>query len=249
MRSTPDFYSKEFLHSHCQSILSFYDPRVIDSSGGYFQNYFDNGERFDPGFRQLVSSTRIVVNYAQAHRVFANPEYLTMALHGLDYVEKVHWQADSQRYAWTLLDHKPQDMTQQAYGYAFVLLAYAAVHKNGLRDVADKIKATYDLLESRFWQAKYGLYADEISAEGKLSDYRGQNANMHLCEAMILAYEATGDELYLQRALLLAENISHRQASLSDGLVWEHYSTDFTPDWLYNKEDPKNLYRLFLNHY
>jgi mannose/cellobiose epimerase-like protein (N-acyl-D-glucosamine 2-epimerase family) len=243
MSPKPDFFSKHFLLNHCQSILAFYDPKVVDQSGGYFQNYFDNGELFDPGFRQLVSSTRIVVNYAQAHSLFAKPEYLTMALHGLDYVENVHWRSDSQSYAWTLLDHQPQDMTQQAYGYAFVLLAYAAVHKNGLRHVTDKIKATYDLLESRFWQAEYGLYADEISSDGQLSDYRGQNANMHLCEAMIMAFEATGDELYLQRALLLAENISHRQASLTDGLVWEHYTPHFAPDWLYNKDDPKNLYR------
>lgn len=238
-----DFYNKDFLTQHIQSILAFYDDRVIDEAGGYFQNFYDNGEVFDAGAKQLVSSTRIIVNYANAYRLFDRAEYASKAIHGLDFLEQVHWQSDSQLYAWTLLDNKPQDMTQQAYGYAFVLLAYAAVHKSKIISVADKIAHTFDLLESRFWQAEYGLYADEISPQGELSDYRGQNSNMHLCEAMLLAYEATAEQRYLDRATLLANNICQRQANLTDGLVWEHYKTDFSPDWDYNKDDPKNLYR------
>ncbi|OKY26557.1 AGE family epimerase/isomerase [Thalassotalea sp. PP2-459] len=237
------FYSRDFLLKHGQSILNFYNPRVIDNTGGYFQNFRDNGDHFDDKFRQLVSSTRIVVNYALASLVYDNNEYLSMAKHGLDYVEQVHWQQDKQRYAWTLNDHQANDMTQQAYGYAFVLLAYAAAKKSGLINSNDKLLTVYQLLEERFWQAEFGLYADEISADGQLSDYRGQNANMHLCEAMIAAYEATSDTLFLQRAQTIAENIAIRQADLTDGLVWEHYTTEFTPDWEYNKDDPKNLYR------
>ncbi|MBN7827851.1 AGE family epimerase/isomerase, partial [Bowmanella dokdonensis] len=143
-------------------------------------------------FKQLVSSTRIIVNYATAGMLFGRQDYLGIARHGLNYLEKVHFQAESQTYAWTLDNHQPLDMTQQAYGYAFVLLAYAAARKSGLVSDDSKLLMVYDLLETRFWQAEYGLYADEISASGELSDYRGQNANMHLCEAMLAAYEATG---------------------------------------------------------
>ncbi|WP_299075331.1 AGE family epimerase/isomerase [uncultured Paraglaciecola sp.] len=238
-----NFYSTEFLQQHAQSIMGFYDPRVVDTSGGFFQNYLDNGELFEPEFRQLVSSTRIVVNYAMAGKVLKNPQYHKMALHGLDYIESHHWQAESQSYAWTLNNHQPDDMTQQAYGYAFVLLAYSICKKTGVIESDDIIQHTYSLLEQRFWQAEHGLYADEISADGVLSDYRGQNANMHLCEAMIAAYEATADSKFLDRAMTIAKNITQRQATMTDGLVWEHYTTDFEPDWEYNKDDPKNLYR------
>lgn len=238
-----NFYDQNFLIQHCQSILDFYTPSVVDNSGGYHQNYLDDGSLFDTHFKQLVSSTRIIVNYANAWTLFEQPQYKDIALHGLHYLETVHWQADSQRYAWTLDNHQPLDMTQQAYGYAFVLLAYAAVRKAGLIDNDQPLLDTYALLESRFWQSEYGLYADEISADGVLSPYRGQNANMHLCEAMLAAWEATEKPQFLQRAQQLAENIARRQADLTDGLVWEHYSEDFRPDWEYNKTDPKNLYR------
>jgi mannose/cellobiose epimerase-like protein (N-acyl-D-glucosamine 2-epimerase family) len=36
-------------------------------------------------------------------------------------------------------------------------------------------------------------YADEGGGWGDLSAYRGQNANMHMTEAMLVAFEATGD--------------------------------------------------------
>jgi mannose/cellobiose epimerase-like protein (N-acyl-D-glucosamine 2-epimerase family) len=238
-----NFYQKSFLVEHIQSILAFYQPVVMDQLGGYFHNFKDDGTVFNAGFKQLVSSARIVVNYARGASLLDNKEYKARALHGLQYIEEVHWQTQSQTYAWTLQDNQPLDMTQQAYGYAFILLAYSAVHKHGVRDALDDMLRTYDLLEQRFWQADYGLYADEISADGVMSDYRGQNSNMHLCEAMIAAYEASSDSRYLERAKLLAQHITQRQADLTDGLIWEHYQTDFQPDWEYNKHDPKNLYR------
>lgn len=238
-----NFLSQDFLIAHCQSILDFYTDKVVDTSGGYHQNFLDDGRLFDTHFKQLVSSTRIIVNYATAGMLFGRQDYLGIARHGLNYLEKVHFQAESQTYAWTLDNHQPLDMTQQAYGYAFVLLAYAAARKSGLVSDDSKLLMVYDLLETRFWQAEYGLYADEISASGELSDYRGQNANMHLCEANLAAYEATGLSQFLERAKLLAHNIAVRQADLTDGLVWEHYTPNFEPDWEYNKEDPKNLYR------
>jgi mannose/cellobiose epimerase-like protein (N-acyl-D-glucosamine 2-epimerase family) len=238
-----DFYSKSFLVEHIQSIFAFYQPVVMDQTGGYFHNFKDDSTVFNAGFKQLVSSTRIIVNYARGASLLGSEEFKARALHGLNYLEQVHWQDKSQTYAWTLQDHQPQDMTQQAYGYAFVLLAYSAVHKHGVRNAVADMQRTFDLLEQRFWLSDYGLYADEISPDGKLNDYRGQNSNMHLCEAMIAAFEASGQQQYLDRAKLIAKNITQRQADLTDGLIWEHYQTDFQPDWDYNKDDPKNLYR------
>ncbi|WP_339863373.1 AGE family epimerase/isomerase [Paremcibacter congregatus] len=238
-----NFSSPEFLLQHCRDILDFYEPRVVDQSGGYYQNFLDDGTVFDPGFRQLVSSSRIIVNFALAGKTFDNPNYLAIARHGLDYLETTHWQPESGSYAWTLQDHKPQDMTQQSYGYAFVLLAYATAYGAGLLQDTRPLHHIYNILEEKFWLEEYGLYADEISPEGILQDYRGQNSNMHLCEALIAAYEATGEVSFLQRAKTIADNIVGRQASLTGGLIWEHYTPQFDIDWDYNKSDPKNLYR------
>ncbi len=236
-------YDNAFLKQHCRDIFAFYDKRVIDPSGGYFHNYLDNGDYFDPGFKQLVSSARIIVNYARGYKTLNEPKYADMALHGLTFLENVHWRENKQGYAWTLQGDEPLDMTQQNYGYAFVLLAYAAVHKAGIKNTEKEMARVFYLMESRFWQAEFGLYADEISPEGALSAYRGQNSNMHTCEAMISAYEATGDMVYLSRAQCIADNVTERQAGQTKGLIWEHYTETFETDWDYNRNDPKNLYR------
>jgi mannose/cellobiose epimerase-like protein (N-acyl-D-glucosamine 2-epimerase family) len=92
-----DFYSKSFLVEHIQSILAFYQPVVMDQSGGYFHNFKDDGTVFNSGFKQLVSSTRIIVNYARSASLLGNEEYKARALHGLNYLEQVHWQEKQQK--------------------------------------------------------------------------------------------------------------------------------------------------------
>ena len=74
-----NFYDNDFLIDHCKQILKFYNGRIIDSIGGYFQNFYDDGTTFDKGFKQLVSSTRIIVNYANAAKVLNKPQYLTVS--------------------------------------------------------------------------------------------------------------------------------------------------------------------------
>lgn len=60
----PDnFFSRGFLEAHISSILGFYTPRVLDPSGGFHQNFYDNGTTFDPSYKQIVSSCRMVINF------------------------------------------------------------------------------------------------------------------------------------------------------------------------------------------
>ena len=103
----------------------------------------------------------------------------------------------------------------------------------------------WELLESRFWDPDASLYVDEIAAGdwSKIDAYRGQNANMHMCEAMLAAWEASGEARYLDRAAVLARRICRDLAAQAGGLIWEHYKTDWTHDWDYNKDDPKHLFR------
>jgi mannose/cellobiose epimerase-like protein (N-acyl-D-glucosamine 2-epimerase family) len=141
-------------------------------------------------------------------------------------------------------DKEVQDSTNYCYGLAFVLLAYSSAYKAGISEAKDYIDETFELMEKYFWSDEFGLYSDEINSDwSEVSDYRGQNANMHSCEALIAAFEATNQKKYLNRALLIAKNICVRQASLSEGLIWEHYNSSWQIDWLYNKDSPDDLFR------
>ncbi|WP_320823699.1 AGE family epimerase/isomerase [Reinekea sp.] len=244
MSQRPKFRSAEFLTDHIQTILDFYTPNVQDSQGGFQQNFLDSGAAFDGDKKHLVSSCRMIFNYIKADALFDRSEYQQLWHHGLDYLRASHWQNERQGYCWTLDKTGPTDETNQCYGLAFVLLAFATALKAGDDSARADVYHTWSLLEQHFWQADIGLYADEISADWQtMSSYRGQNANMHCCEALILAYEATLDEQFLDRACLLAHKIAVEQAGKSDGLIWEHFNADLSLNWDYNRDDAKNLYR------
>ncbi|CDG83627.1 AGE family epimerase/isomerase [Janthinobacterium agaricidamnosum] len=244
----PDFRSREMLLEHIGDTMRFYHPRCIDASGGFYHFFMDDGSIYDESTRHLVSSTRFIFNFAMAYRQFGKPEYLEALRHGLAFLRDVHRDADSGGYAWQLAwqDGKKTvlDGNNHCYGLAFVLLAYAHALQAGIPQARAYIDETFELMEQRFWQADFGLYADEASADwGTLDAYRGQNANMHTCEAMLAAFEATGEARFLHRAETLAHNITVRQAALAGGMIWEHYKPDWSVDWEYNLHDKSNIFR------
>ena len=244
-----DFRSPEFLRQHIDSILDFYRPNVRDSeNGGFHQNYLDDGSVFDPGLKHLVSSTRMIFNYCQAYQhadsAAEKAEYKALAEEGLCYLMTHHWDAKRRGFNWLLQGNLPQDQTNHCYGLAFVILALATCVETGIGDTRDHLYKTWDLLNEKFWQPQSGLYADEATADWQqVSDYRGQNANMHCCEALLAAHAATGDEQFLERAYILAKTVAVTLAGKADGLIWEHYTASLDIDWDYNRDDPKNLYR------
>ncbi len=243
MNNPPDFRSADFLRGHIAQTMAFYRPHAIDPAGGFFQYFRDDGTIYDRNHRHLVSSTRFVFNYAMAAIEFGSPGYLEAARHGLRYLRDVHRDPRSGGYAWTIRDGQPEDRTNHAYGVAFVLLAYASARKAGINEAAAWMDETWALLEQHFWDADAGLYRDEADVDWHFSDYRGQNANMHMCEAMLAAYQASHEPRYLDRALTLADHMTRRQAAQADGLVWEHYDRHWHIDWNYHRDDPKHLFR------
>jgi len=244
----PDFRSPAFLRRHIADTMAFYHPHAIDPAGGFFHYFKDGGTIYDRSHRHLVSSTRFVYNYAMAALEFGADaqlaaEYRDAMQHGLRYLREVHRNPHTGGYAWTIRDGQPEDRTNHAYGVAFVLLAYASARKAGVAEAAAWMDETWELLERRFWDAEAGLYRDEADAEWHFSAYRGQNANMHMCEAMLAAYQSSDEPRYLDRALTLADHMTRRQAALADGLVWEHYDAQWRIDWDYNRDNPKHLFR------
>lgn len=239
----PDFHSRAFLLRHVADTMAFYHPRCIDPAGGFFHFFRDDGSVYDAGTRHLVSSTRFVFNYAMAWRHFGEPAYRDAVAHGVLYLRDVHRDRSSGGYAWVLRDGEPVDRTNHCYGLAFVMLAYAKAIEAGYAAARDHLDETWALMERRFWDADAGLYADEADQHWKLSPYRGQNANMHACEALLAAFDATGAAHFLDRAATLANNMTRRQAELAGDLVWEHHDPHWRPDWHYNKGDRSNIFR------
>ncbi len=245
----PDFRCRQTLLDHVRHTLAFYHPRAIDPTGGFYHFLKDDGTVFDAHTRHLVSSTRYVFLWAMAARHFPDtPAYLDNARRAVNFLRDVHRNPVTGGYAWQLSwkNGKAEviDATNHCYGMAFVLLAYTHAVMAGIAEARPWLDETFGVMEQRFWQPAYGLYADEATADWQLSPYRGQNANMHATEACLAAFDATGQERFLDRAELVATSINQRLAAKTDGImIWEHYTSDWAVDWDYNKNDMSNIFR------
>jgi mannose/cellobiose epimerase-like protein (N-acyl-D-glucosamine 2-epimerase family) len=244
----PDFRDTGFIAKHVEQTLGFYYPRAIDPTGGHYQFFLDDGSVYDRYTRHLVSSTRYVFVWANAWRRFGGVHYRAELERALGFLRAAHRNPLTGGYAWLLswrdgAVEQVLDPTNHCYGLAFALLAYAHGLQAGVVDCGPWLTETWDLMEHRFWEAKYDLYADEADPNWSLQPYRGQNANMHACEALIAAYQATGQEQFLDRAERIARSITERQAALAGGLVWEHYREDWSVEWDYNRNDRSNIFR------
>ena len=242
-----NFRSSSFLRLHICTVMHFYDRRALDVSGGMYQCFLSDGTVTDTRTRNLANAARYVVTYSMLYRLTRESAYKKGAEHAVNFLRTAFLDPKSGGYAWVVdWDHgraSPQDATRHAYGMAFVMLAYAHATMCGIDNAAGWLSDVFQTAERFLWEPQAGLYADEATPSWTLSSYRGQNANMHACEAMIAAFHATRDFAYLHRAETLAQSVTRRLAASTNGLIWEHYRADWSVDWDYNRHDSSNKYR------
>ena len=243
----PDFRSATFLQQHVLWTLSFYEDQAVDPSGGMYHFFLDDGRVYDRTTRHLVSATRFVITNAMAFELGGEEKFRERSAHALRFVETAFYDAERDGYHWMVRwqdgQATPIDSTRHMYGLAFIMLAAARALQIGVAGAQALLDKAFAMAERRFYDPANGLYADDATTDWTLSGYRGQNANMHTCEALISAYTATKDARYIERAETLARNITVRQAALCGGGIWEHYRADWTPDLEYNRHDSSNIFR------
>jgi mannose/cellobiose epimerase-like protein (N-acyl-D-glucosamine 2-epimerase family) len=242
-RMLATFNTAEALNTQIASIIGFYYPQCIDHDQGGFYQYFDADGAVIKTNQQshLVSISRLIINFAYAASHFGSAELLGAARHGIAFLRNRHRNPNTGGYAWILHDQAIHDDDNYCYGIAFVLMAYARAYQAGATEVYAHIAESFELLERHFWRAEDQLYLDKCDVElARPSSYRGQNANMHCCESMIAAYEATGEVRYRDRALILARRVTIDLAAQGDGRIWEHYDSAWVADYKYNIDKPND---------
>lgn len=233
-----------FLREQATALIDFYLPRSVDNEqGGFVAQIADDGSIFDSRTRHLVGSCRYTNSFALGHCYRLREGCREAAMHGLAFLREAHRDALHGGYYWVLAGREPVDRRKFAYGHAFVLLTAATAIMSGL-DAHDLLNDVSEVLEARFWREADGLYVDEISEDWAVVDpYRGQNANMHLVEALLAAYAATAETFYLDRAEVVARRVAVDLPQQTHGLLWEHYDREWRADLTYNKATPYHLIR------
>ncbi|MFB6202166.1 MAG: AGE family epimerase/isomerase [Halorhabdus sp.] len=242
---TSRYQDSDWLSRRLLDVIAFYYPDGVDETHGGYVAQFDEetGEIYDTTSKHLVATARYVVNFCLASR-YDGDSYREAAEHGVQFLRDHHYDPETGGYDWLLEGTETVDRTRVCYGHAFVLLAYARAVEVGVEGAKANLDMTYDLLMDRFWEPEYNLCKSEYDGDFEaVSSYRGQNANMHTCEAMLASYEATDDHKFLDRAREIAHALTVELAADHDGRLWEHYTDEWDHDMEYNRDKPADLFR------
>jgi mannose/cellobiose epimerase-like protein (N-acyl-D-glucosamine 2-epimerase family) len=132
---------------------------------------------------------------------------------------------------WSVDDTGTSDDVKLAYGHVFVLLAASSAKLAGHPDADRLLTEVAEILDQHYWDKKVDLYRDEFRRDWQpFSTYRGMNANMHGVEAMLTAFEATGETFWLDRAGRVLDFFTKQIAPANGWRLPEHYDEDWQVD-------------------
>lgn len=226
-------YHRTWLTARARTLFDTF-ATATNPAGGFFDLGDDGTPIGGAQVRGLHATTRMVYCYALGH-LLGHPGSSRIVDHGMRYLWTRHRDVSQGGYFWRVGDDGPDDASKQAYGHAFVLLAAAAAKRVGHPD-ADRLLADITaVLLDKFWEPQHGAVSEEYTAgwEPLGAPYRGQNSNMHLTEALMAAFEVTGDGRYLAMAEAIADLLIRRVTAENAWRLPEHFSSQWVHDRSY----------------
>lgn len=220
-----------WLDAQSESQLAFFAASVQKQPGFCLLDH--DGTPLATPVQELHTTSRMIHSYALGVlRGHAGAD--SIVDHGMAYLASHHKDSVHGGYLWALSGDEVSDGTKLAYGHVFVLLAASSAKMAGHPD-ADRLLADISaVLDQRYWEEDTGLFSDEWNRDWTpFSTYRGMNANMHGVEAMLTAYEATGNDLFLERAGRILDFFTRKTAPAENWRLPEHYTQDWKIDRSY----------------
>ena len=227
-----------WLIDNARALFDFFQLPSFNPAGGFF-SLDENARPLTPkpghkgANRQAHGTTRMVHAFAIAH-LLGLPGADRIVDHGLAFLWERMRDREHGGYFWGVDDEKPTDPTKQAYGHAFVLLAASSAMCVGHPDAPRLLADVTQVIEDKFWDKAARATTEEYNRDwSPMGAYRGQNSNMHLTEALMAAFEATGDRGYLDKAESIASLIIDRHARNEGWRVAEHFTDKWEVDRAY----------------
>tara|TARA_B100001093_G_scaffold197056_1_gene189326 strand:+ start:376 stop:1614 length:1239 start_codon:yes stop_codon:yes gene_type:complete len=234
-----DSWSKDpahqaFLMNDARKQYTFFDKSLRGDGG--FDVLDINGTALPRAGQELHTTTRLIHSYSLGVAT-GHPNSARMVDAGMKYLWNMHRDKQHGGFFWSVDATNILDDLKLAYGHVFVLLAASSAKLAGHPD-ADRILADVaDILDRYYWDDQVGLYRDEFARDWQpFSTYRGMNSNMHAVEAMLVAFEATGETFWLDRTARILDFFTNQIAPKHDWRLPEHFHQDWrvNPDFFGN---------------
>lgn len=233
-------YHRNWLWRQADNVFDFTQENAINPRGGFY-DLTREGKPLTPDtqVRPIHIAARAAHCFAIGH-LLGRPGCDAVVDHAMTFLWNRHRDTQNGGYFWSVDDAGPVDANKQAYGHAFVLLAASSASLVGHPLAAPMLADITDILNTRFWEAKHGAVAEEFTRDWKPLNggtYRGQNSNMHLTESLMAAFEATGEQHYLDKAESISNLVINCAARSMGWRVAEHFTADWQVDKTYYHEN------------
>ena len=211
-----------------QDALPFWAHMGPDLHHGGFHEVLDiNGisTRADKRLRTMARQTYV---FGKALEMGWTGKAKSLVRHGLDFLGQ---SPQAPLGGWyRAFDHKcnPNDLCEDIYDHAFVLLALAQAKKIGCLDNNDlyqRVMSSINKLRISGRDGEFHGYAED--GYGNLP--RRSNPHMHLLEAFLTWHEASGDETFLTLAGEVVELLQRKFFDQDTLLLSEYFDPDLNP--------------------
>jgi mannose/cellobiose epimerase-like protein (N-acyl-D-glucosamine 2-epimerase family) len=204
------------------SALPFWIERGIDCHGLAYEEFGFDAEPKELGYRRsLVQFRQVYVLARAAIMGFGSPGLPCALFHR---AAAAAWHTDGGFIHKLDPNGLHSDVARESYDQAFGLLAcawaYAIDRESKTLEYAYR---TLSFLDDHM-ASPHGGYLEELSARLP----RRQNPHMHLFEAFLALYEATGDEIFRLRAAMIV-SLLERHFVTSAGALREYFDDTWCP--------------------
>ncbi|WP_235866330.1 AGE family epimerase/isomerase [Serinibacter arcticus] len=233
-----------WLEQHTDELIAFASGSAIDAGFGYLlgDGELRGGDDAVDGEAELWITCRMIHSYSLGV-LLGRPGCAVLVDHGLATLEQTF--ADHASGGWfsKVAPEGPTADVKEAYAHAFVLLATSSALLAG-RDGADiLLERAKQVHLSRFWNEDEGMAVESWNADfTECEDYRGVNANMHTVEAYLAVADATGEDVWRERALRILERVLGYAKDFS-WRIPEHFTTSWEPLPDYNTDERAHPFR------
>ncbi len=202
------------------------------------------GKRPNDAQTDTVTTARMVHSFALAH-IQGLPGCAPLVDHGLAALAGAL--RDATHGGWFATPNAQDgNRRKAAYLHAFVALAASSAVVAGRQGAAELLADAVGVLERHFWSEDEGALLESFTEDwSDCEAYRGANSNMHGTETFLVLADVLDEDLWLDRALRIAQRVIHQHAAQSDYLPIEHFDAQWQPLPDYNRDNPADPFRPF----